>query len=312
MWNYIIYSLRLRRVEYRVAELPIFFIPVLLTISESSQLASPVLWEGLVAFLFLFAFGDLLNCLADRDLDSIYKPHLTQAVDAIGTQGVIGQAIISALGALGFTSHIAWMTGRWALVPMAIIGLVVAWAYSVEPVRLKRRGAWQLLFYWLGLFLAPMTFAACLFANQPALEVLVVCAAFAFVQTGVILVNTAEDFPEDRQMNVRTAVIALGLRRGIYVASWLAAGGSVLLVTSLIWIVVSEPRSVWQMCTLLPLLAALVHCAASVGALSRAVGNKPEESAVQTVKLAAKRVPIWMTTVALSTLLASVGLSPLI
>jgi hypothetical protein len=32
MLRFLIYSLRLRRVEYRIAELPIFLIPVLLTI----------------------------------------------------------------------------------------------------------------------------------------------------------------------------------------------------------------------------------------------------------------------------------------
>ncbi len=62
MWNYIVYSLRIRRVEYRIAELPIFLVPVFLTITNTSELLSVPFWGGLCVFFFLFAFGDLLNC----------------------------------------------------------------------------------------------------------------------------------------------------------------------------------------------------------------------------------------------------------
>ena len=109
MLRYIVYSLRIRRVEYRVAELPIFLIPMLLTIRSSSAFRGPAFWEGLLIFLFLFAFGDLVNCLADRDLDAKYKPHLTEAVYGIGVRGVILQATLSAVAAAALAAHLAWL-----------------------------------------------------------------------------------------------------------------------------------------------------------------------------------------------------------
>ncbi|MFL5339556.1 MAG: hypothetical protein ACJ8F7_05245 [Gemmataceae bacterium] len=54
-----------------------------------------------------------------------------------------------------------------------------------------------------------------LFHPRPRWDVLAVSIAYSFPQTGVILVKIAEDLPEDRQMGVRTVVVAVALRRGI-------------------------------------------------------------------------------------------------
>src|SRR5262249_31497804 len=155
------------------------------------------------------------NCLADRDLDARHKPHLTEAVYGIGVRGVILQAAASAAAAAALAAHLAWLLERWLLLPAVLVGLFVAAAYSREPIRPQRRGRWQLCFYWLGLFTGPMLFAALLFADRVSWGVLAVAAAYGMLQTGVILVNTAEDYPEDRQMGVHTAIVTLGLPLGI-------------------------------------------------------------------------------------------------
>ena len=58
-------------------------------------------WEGIFVFFLLFAFGDMINCLADRDLDAIYKPHLSQAVYGLGVRFVTFQIVATAAVALG-------------------------------------------------------------------------------------------------------------------------------------------------------------------------------------------------------------------
>ena len=311
MWQYIIYSLRIRRVEYRVAELPIFFIPVLLTVNDKAELYGVVMWEGLISFLFLFAFGDLLNCLSDRELDAIYKPQLTEAVYGIGIRGVVIQAVLSAIAAVGLTAHVASMTGRWHLVPMILVGLFVAWAYSMEPIRLKGRGIWQLAFYWAGLFVAPMIFAACLFVDIPSGLVIGISMAFASVQTGVILVNTAEDFPEDRGMNVNTAIVALGLRRGISLAFWLTFLGSALLVSTFLWFYLQFHQAGLRLALLCPVMIATVYCVFCTWRLNGAVRTTGSETeAIACVKRAAKNVPIWMSTIAVGACIAAAAVSP--
>jgi 4-hydroxybenzoate polyprenyltransferase len=304
MWRWLVWSLRLRRVEYRVAELPIFLIPILLTAPDASAFLGAPFWEGLAIFFFLFAVGDLLNCLADRELDRIYKPHLTEAVYGLGVRGVAWQAIVSAVAALALAAHLSWLLGRWQLLVAVAVGLVVAWAYSVEPVRLKGRGLGQLVFYWLGLFTGPMLFAALLVVPWPNVPVVLVCVAYGLMQTGVILVNTAEDFPEDRQMGVRTVIVALGLRRGLWLAVALAIPGIVGLLAVCAWMLAARAKPPAAFVGLLPLALAGLAMGAAMVRLAGAM-DADEAKAVAAVKLAARRVPLWISSLALSSLLAS-------
>src|SRR5204863_227250 len=77
------------------------------------------------------------NCLADRDLDAVYKPHLTEGVYGLGVGQVTFQAAASAALALALAAHMAWQLDRWVLLAATAVGLVVAWAYSAAPMRLK-------------------------------------------------------------------------------------------------------------------------------------------------------------------------------
>jgi 4-hydroxybenzoate polyprenyltransferase len=310
MLRFLRYSLRLRRVEYRIAELPIYLIPVLLTAPDDAAFLGAPFWEGLLVFFFLFAFGDLLNCLADRDLDAVSKPHLAEAVDGLGARGVLAQAVASAVAAVALTTHLAWLLDRWLLLPLVLVGLFVAAAYSVEPFRLKRRGLWQLTFYWLGLFTGPMVFTALLFRARPSWEVLAVAVAFGMLQTGVILVNTAEDYPEDRQLGVRTAVVALGLRRGVGLALVLAVLGSCVLVAALLVVLTGSEVPPVRLLGLLPLAVAAGGVIAGIARLRRRLSGKVETDDVRAVKRAARWVPLWMTSVAVTALVAAAAVFP--
>src|SRR5688572_33201239 len=86
--RYLRYMLRIRRVEFRIAEIPIVAIPLLILLHDTSPLKTFSLWEGIFIFFLLFAFGDMINCLADRDLDAVYKPHLSEAVYGLGVRFV--------------------------------------------------------------------------------------------------------------------------------------------------------------------------------------------------------------------------------
>ena len=308
MLRYLIYSLRIRRVEYRIAELPVFLIPVLMTAQEDSVFRSAEFWEGGCVFFFLFAFGDLLNCLADRHLDAIYKPQLTEAVLGIGIRGVIAQATLSAVAAIGLTIHLAWQLDRWILVPGVAVGLFLAYAYSVEPLRLKSRGLWQLAFYWFGLFTGPMLFVTLLFDPLPAFPVWVVSLAFGLLQSGIILVNTAEDYPEDSQMSVNTVIVSLGLTRGIQLAAWLTFIGTIVAVSALIMLYGSRGVLAEHWPWLLPFAAAASFDSICIARLNSEVVRSNHAAAVEAVRKSAKLVPVWMTTTAIGCLIAVAGM----
>ena len=145
MFRYLVYMLRIRRVEFRIAEIPILAIPLLILLRDTAPLKTFYLWEGIFIFFLLFAFGDMINCLADRDLDAVYKPHLSEAVYGLGLKFVTFQVIATAALALVLSFHLAWSLNRWLLFVLVAIGLVLGAAYSVKQDQLKGRGLAQLV-----------------------------------------------------------------------------------------------------------------------------------------------------------------------
>ena len=308
MLRYLVYMLRIRRVEFRIAEIPILAIPLLILLRDTAPLKTFQLWEGVFIFFLLFAFGDMINCLADRDLDAVYKPHLSEAVYGLGVGFVTFQVIVTAVLALVLSFHLSWSMNRWLLFVLVAIGLLLGAAYSVKPVQLKGRGLAQLICLWLIIFVGPMLFVGLLVDAVPSLSVLIFAAAYGTLQMGIILVNTAEDYPEDLKANITTSVVALGLHRGITLAFWLVVIGALGVLTSLIWMLRQRGSGLIWVLTTLPAIAACIYVIASVGGLRNLIRGASLDDSIPTVKHAAKRVPLWVTIVAWSLLGASYAL----
>jgi len=300
--RYLRYMLRIRRVEFRIAEIPIVAIPLLILLHDTGPLKTFALWEGIFIFFLLFAFGDMINCLADRDLDAVYKPHLSEAVYGLGVRFVTFQVIATAAFAMALAIHLSWVLNRWSLAALVAIGLVLGAAYSVKPVQLKGRGLAQLICLWLIIFVGPMLFVAFLIDAGLSIPVLVFAAAYGTLQMGVILVNTAEDYPEDLEARITTSVVALGLHRGIALAFWLVGLGSLVVLITLAVMLSERGISMFWTIALLPSVAACLYVLWSIGKLKRSIKHTNLTESIQTVKYAAKRVPLWITIIAWSIL----------
>jgi 4-hydroxybenzoate polyprenyltransferase len=306
--RFLLYMLRIRRVEFRVAEIPILAIPVFLLIEDAAPFKTFAFWEGIFIFFLLFAFGDMVNCLADRDLDAVYKPHLSEAVYGLGVRFVTFQVWATAALALALSAHLSWLTGRWLLFALVAVGLALGAAYSVPPVRLKGRGFAQLVCLWLIIFVGPMLFVALLIDAHTPPALLAVAAAYGTLQMGVLLVNTAEDYPEDLAAGVRTTIVATGLPGGITLALWLAAVGSVALLATLAVLFWQRRAGPAWVAALLPAACACAYVSGGIRGLRRAIAGAALADQIRTVKRVAKRVPLWVTAVAWSTLAAAYAL----
>ena len=290
---------RIRRPEFLVAEIPIVLVPALLTATGLGQLQASTFLEGLVAVYLLFNFGDMVNCLHDRDLDATYKPQLSRAVYGLGVAAVRWQVALSAAAVVALTTHLAWRLDRWLLVPMAIVGLALGAAYSAPPVRLKGRGVAGLATLWTIIFVGPMGFVSMLLAPMPSMPVVGIAAAYATLQMGIILLNTAEDLTEDRAARVRTTIVTLGLRRGVALAAGMVAAGGVALLGGMAAIV---PRGDSRVAYALGALALVVLAtlATVLGLRARLTGDEAGDLA--RVRRMAKLVPVALTLVAWTSL----------
>ena len=306
--RFLLYMLRIRRIEFRIAEIPILAIPVLLLIKDAAPLRTFAFWEGIFIFFLLFAFGDMINCLADRDLDAVYKPHLSEAVYGLGVRFVTFQVVATAALALALSVHLSWLLGRWLLFILVVLGLALGAAYSVRPIQFKGRGFAQLVCLWLIIFVGPMLFVALLVDAYPPPTLLVLAAAYGTLQMGIILINTAEDYPEDLAAGIRTTVVATGLRAGITLALRLTALGSIGLLVTLAMLFRQRQGGLLWMTALLPAACACIYVSASIWSLKRVIAELDLADQIRTVKSVAKKVPLWVTIVAWSSLGAAYAL----
>ena len=300
--------LLIRRLEFRIAEIPILAIPVLLSVSSGAAFRTASFWEGVFLFFLLFAFGDMINCLADRDLDAVYKKSLSQAVYGLGVPFVKFQVGAACVVAALIAAHLSWRLDRWALLGMVIVGLALGAAYSVAPVRLKGRGVAGLICLWAIIFVGPMLLASLLVRPDFLADVTAVALAFGTLQMGVTLVNTAEDYPEDREAGVRTSVIALGLERGIRIALLLVLVGGACLLGLLGRRLIAGGTGVGLLFALLPATAAFVFVAFRIGRLGSAMHSASLEQQIALVKRSAKEVPLWFTVNAWSVFVAALAI----
>jgi 4-hydroxybenzoate polyprenyltransferase len=296
--------LLIRRIEFRIAEIPIVAMPALLINRSLAPFKTQTFWEGVLIFFFLFAFGDMINCLADRDLDAKYKPHLSRAVYNLGVPFVTFQVILWAALALLLAAHVSWLLHRWQLFALTAVGLALGAAYSVEPFRLKGRGLAQLACLWLIIFVGPMFMIAMLFGGRPTLDLIAFASAYGAVQMGIILVNTAEDYPEDREAGVNTVIVSLGLSRGIRLAYLLTAVGTLVVLATLAVLFWLRGISPLRSLALVPAAAAAVWITSAIQRLSHRVSSTSLEDGVAQVKAAGKFVPAWVTVMAWTSFIA--------
>ena len=281
-WAPIRDSWRIRRPEYMRAEIPILGIPALLSASSISELWRLPAIEGTALFFLLFQLGDLVNCLLDREVDLHRKTHLAEAVTALGSTNVRIQIAISAALAMVLGLHLALTLDRLWLVGAAVIGVVLAASYTAPPLRLKSRGLWQLVAYVGLLFLGPMAIIAGIFAPLPSVPLLLVALTFGLQQTGILLINSAEDLDEDEREGIRTAAVTLGAAGTVRAALGLVVSGGLGLAVVL---------STWMGPLGFLTLAAMASTTRWLATLVRSTQGVTETIAREQIRRQGKHVP---------------------
>ena len=289
-------SLRIRRPEFMVAEIPILLVAALL-VPGGGPLWSGRFFELAALFFLLFHFGDMINCLADRDLDAVYKTRLSEAVFGLGVRNVRGQIALTVAGALGLGAHLAWTMGKASTVVLVLAGLALGAQYSVG-LRLKARGLWQVLALWAVIFVGPMLLVASVMGTGIPWPLVVLFAAYGTMQQGIVLVNTAEDLPEDTDHGIRTAAVALGARGCLRLAAGMVALGGLAVLTLTARGAHASGHSVAV--AIAPLAAAWLWVTWDITRTAT-----PRRLATALLRTRARRVPAWITATAWATLWAA-------
>jgi 1,4-dihydroxy-2-naphthoate octaprenyltransferase len=285
-----------RRMEFYVVELTIFSMPVLVAARSIQELFSLIVLEGFIMFFVIYAMGDMINCLVDRELDASYKTRLSNAVYGLGVNNVRNLVIAEGVLALLLAIHLSFATGRWLILGLVLIGIFLGVQYSTGPIFFKSRGVWHLICLWLLLYFLPMLCASLFAQDTLTWQIIALAATYATVEMGIILINTSEDLPEDRAMGVRTTTVALGLNRTIALATGMVLVGGFGFI--LFWITLFGERSApaWSYLAIAGLGVAWVFVLRSLWQLTQGVRQaKDEQKAIALVKARGMHVPIWAT-----------------
>lgn len=190
-----------------------------------------VLLGLLLAGPLVCAMSQAINDWYDRHVDAINEPHRPIPSGRVpGRWGLYIAGIWSVLSLV-----VAATLGNWVLVS-TLIGLVLAWAYSAPPLRLKQNGWWGNAacgFSYEGL--AWVTGAAAMLGGAlPSVEILVLAVLYSIGAHGIMTLNDFKAIKGDREMGINSLPVLLGPDRSAQAACAIMAAPQVIVIALLV------------------------------------------------------------------------------
>ncbi len=173
------------------------------------------------------AMSQAINDWYDRDVDAINEPHRPIPSGRVpGLWGLYIAAIWTLLSLL-----VASTLGTWVLVATTI-GLILAWAYSAPPLRLKQNG-------WLGNAACGFSYeglawvtgtAAMLGGSLPPVQVLLIASLYSIGAHGIMTLNDFKAIKGDREMGIKSLPVSLGVECAAQTACAIMAVPQIIVI----------------------------------------------------------------------------------
>lgn len=170
------------------------------------------------------------NDWCDRHVDAINEPN--RPIPSGRMPGLWGLGI--ALGMSAGALVLGWQLGQWGFYA-TIFAVLAAWAYSVEPIRLKRSG-------WLGPALVGLCYegipwftgAAVMAQGLPSAEIIMCALLYAIGAHGIMTLNDFKALKGDTQLGIRSLPVQLGPHAAARLACWVMTLPQMVVVGLLI------------------------------------------------------------------------------
>ena len=217
----------------------------------SSGVALGANWQTVVLGMILAGpvvcgMSQAANDWCDRHVDAVNEPD--RPIPSGRIPGRWGLWIALAMTVLSLA--VGWLLGPWGF-GATLVGVIAAWVYSAEPVRLKRSGWWGPGLVGLSYEGLPwFTGAAVLLNAAPRFEVIVMAALYAFGAHGIMTLNDFKALEGDRQHGVRSLPVVLGPEVAARIACTVMGMAQALVIAFLV--VLDKP---WHALAVTALLA---------------------------------------------------------
>jgi 4-hydroxybenzoate polyprenyltransferase len=279
-----------------VMGIPVIALSALLAASRPSDLMGDgTVRLGLLTAVWYLAYwiSSQMNCLADYELDKIYKSRLPRSIDILkGPRTIWWMIVVEVVIASAIVVYLAITESRVGLVALWVVGLLLIGAYSLEPLRFKRRGFLNLVTLSLILYFLPALYIYYAMAPHMKILPLLTLLTFSTQMIGLLLVNQIEDYHEDKQMNVLTSSVRWGLRKASFVALLFTAVMSValLLVFSML---ARSPYAFMGVAGMLVAYTATLRYHFKLFEAASSWEATHAQAAAQRVRRLAAQVPLW-------------------
>ena len=169
------------------------------------------------------------NDWCDRHVDRINEPN--RPIPSGRMPGNWGLKI--ALGMTVLALGLGWQLGIWGFIA-TIIAALAAWAYSIEPIRLKRSGIWGPGLVGLCYEGIPwFTGAAVMLQAFPDTKIILVAIAYAIGAHGIMTLNDFKALKGDKALGINSLPVQLGPERAAKIACCVMAIPQVVVITLL-------------------------------------------------------------------------------
>ena len=174
-----------------------------------------IIWGVLLAGPLVCASGQAVNDWFDRHVDAINEPNRPIPSGRMPGRWGFYIAVLWTLLSIFW----AWPLGPWGFAATAL-GLLLSWAYSTPPIRLKNNGWWgnsACALSYEGL--AWVTGAAVMLGGEmPSHNAIVLALLYSFGAHGIMTLNDFKAVEGDAQMGVRSLPVQLGVTKAAFTA----------------------------------------------------------------------------------------------
>ena len=172
------------------------------------------------------------NDWCDRHVDTINEPN--RPIPSGRMPGNWGLKI--ALGMTILALALGWQLGIWGFIA-TIIAALAAWAYSIEPIRLKKSGLWGPGLVGLCYEGIPwFTGAAVMLQAFPDSKIILVAFAYAIGAHGIMTLNDFKALKGDKALGINSLPVQLGPKRAANIACYVMTIPQIVVIALLfVW-----------------------------------------------------------------------------
>ena len=169
------------------------------------------------------------NDWCDRHVDTINEPN--RPIPSGRMPGNWGLKI--ALGMTILALALGWQLGIWGFIA-TIIAALAAWAYSIEPIRLKKSGLWGPGLVGLCYEGIPwFTGAAVMLQAFPDTKIILVAIAYAIGAHGIMTLNDFKALKGDKALGINSLPVQLGSKRAANIACYVMTIPQIVVIALL-------------------------------------------------------------------------------